>query len=64
MPEAGEQASRQQRHYSMDSGIADVRLHRLERYMASEYPDFRGQGRRRDRIIFGSAAARGRVLRG
>jgi transposase len=43
---------------------ADVRPHRLERYMASDDPDFRGQGRRRHRIVSGSAAARGRVLRG
>jgi transposase len=43
---------------------ADVRPHRLERYMASDDPDFETKGCRRDRIVLDSTAARGRVLCG
>ena len=43
---------------------ADVRPHRLERYMASDDPHFETKAADVIRIVFGSAAARRRILRG
>jgi hypothetical protein len=43
---------------------AGLKPHRIERYLASDDPDFEIESRRHHRSVPESAAARGRVLRG
>src|SRR5580658_4025933 len=58
------EVSRQQGHHSADFGAGRCASASTGALHGQRRSEFRVQGRRRDRIVFGSAAARGGVLRG
>ena len=64
VPETGKPFPRHQGSIQRILAQADVRPHRLERYVASERSGFRDQSNRCDRIVLDATAASGRVLRG